>query len=1188
MAAAQLLVLVSSIAVSFLLIAQQSISDRSFPPELKKYLYVTPSRSNLPCNGSKPCHTLEEYANNPGIYFVSDTIFYFYPGKHHLNASLKLCDIHHLHFLAVNYGIITVNITFDELVNITWINCTDVSLSSINFYVTENFTHLFLFESTSAIGLLNITIISNVNRVGCSAVLIKDSEAKFVNSSFIGILGIYGSALAVYRSNVTFSGNSMFGYNQGFIGGAILSLNSALMFAGRNTFVNNTVHYVDTDPLICSYSNTGAMSQYSGSGGAIASVCSLPNTKPGSNCSFLKISGNSTFAKNQACVTGGAIMTDSSSLIFKGLVNFINNSVDHIYGGALAIFGSLEVMFVVERVSFSNNRALYGGALLVRGAAVFFDGIDESQNSTEFIGNSAGFGGAIKCFSCALFFKSNAIFTENTAGHGGAVSLSNDDSSRPVLTVYTNYTLYFIWNHADTTGGALQVKHPTACYFSSKCFISFATASSDYSIENASLIFINNSAGKEGTVLYGGELSKCLLYCSGNDTDCKLNTHGKQVHSAMEVFMNKSHIISEGNVSDISSTTVRICICDKHHVQNCNVNDIRVPGKLFPGQLFNVTIVGLGQGNHSVPSIIMTQIANEESYNLNLIPATQRIDSTCTTLYYRAYLSESNKDAQSFKLYHDNPCQSLVDGVTVGLYFKSCPSGFVHRGQKCDCDEWLLKLTQNCYIDNLSVERNKNNFWISLDSNRTGLLLTRFGCPLDFCKLPPTNVTLDDQNSRSLCDFNRSGVLCGSCMDSLSLVLGSLHCITCSNFYILLVIPFALVGVALVAIILLLRLTVDVGTINGLLFFANIIQANRQAFFPRSINFFTVFISWLNLDLGIETCFCDGLTFYEYSWLQFLFPFYIWFLISVIIVVSHYSLTVAKYLGNFNPVAVLATLLLMSYGKILQAIITPLSWGHLTHMYTDTVEHSDCHAIWLYDGNIGFFTDPGHIVLAVFAILVLLCLFLPYTLILLFGHYLQAYSHRIRVFSWINKIKPFIDVYHAPYRSNGRHWTGLLLVTRGGLFITFAVNAVGSDNFNILATSSVVIALLSIKGRVYENHYKEALESSFLLNLGILSVATFYVRENDLGNVSQALLSGLSVGVAFVTFLGILLFHVFHQIKRMKMWSIKSNERTFVENGNDRPGGQQKRELEFTCSAAQLRESLLESKLSSVNNYGTY
>jgi hypothetical protein len=258
-------------------------------------------------------------------------------------------------------------------------------------------------------------------------------------------------------------------------------------------------------------------------------------------------------------------------------------------------------------------------------------------------------------------------------------------------------------------------------------------------------------------------------------------------------------------------------------------------------------------------------------------------------------------------------------------------------------------------------------------------------------------------------------------------------------------------------------------------------------------------------------------------------------------------------------------------------------------MYKDMVE--DHHAIWLYYGKIGFLTDDGHIVLAVFAILVLLCLFLPYTLVLLCGHYLQAWSHRIRFLSWINKIKPFIDAYHAPYRGNGRHWIGLLLITRGGLFITFAANAVGRDSFNILAISSVAIALLAIKGRVYENCYIDALESSFLLNLGILSVATFYIRENDLGNASQALLSGLSVGVAFITFLGILLFHVFRLLKRMKICKegtcFKANERPFVKNGNHRVDPQ-KRELEITCSATKFRESLLESEASSVNNYGTY
>ena len=1212
--AARLLDLLLAFSVA-LLLTTQCISDRSFQPDLEtNYRYVTPSRS-LPCNGSEPCQTLDEYASDPA-YFVSDSIFYFYPGNHQLHTSLELCDVHHLYFQAMNDGI--VSITFEELVTITWINCIEISLSAINFHVTENFTHLLIFENTSAVNLLNIAIISNMNRVGCSAVLIKDSDVNLVNSRFVGISGLYGAALAVSRSNVTFSGNTTLMYNLGYIGGAIFSINSSLIFTGNNTFVNNTVPYdenADPDTALCNYPNTTMAAMFSGTGGAVASLCSLLTLGDNStfirnyagawggaiftgsldwadaesevnNCSFLKISGNSTFAKNQAYFIGGAIITADSSLIFEGLVNFVNNSVI-LYGGALAIFGSSEVRFLVERLSFSNNSGAYGGALSIQDASVFFDSTNESQNSTEFCGNSAelGSGGAIGCDGCTLSIKSNAIFIGNTADQGGAISFVNDGAE---LMVYPDYTLYFIRNHADTAGGALEVDDPYACYFSPECFISFATASSN-SIENVSLVFVNNSAGQEGSVLYGGELNKCILYYSGNDTNCNKQVYSK---NAAETFLNNiSHIISKGNVSDISSTTVRICLCDENNVPNCSVNGFRVPNDLFPGQLFNVTLVGLGQGNHSMPSRILSQFIDDESLSVTITPAVQSINSTCTTVTYRAYLSYSDADARniyiSFNLYHDNPCQSLVEGVQVQLNFIPCPPGFVLRGQKCDCDRWLQTFTQNCYIDNLSVEHTKNNFWISLDSNRTGLFFTRFGCPLDFCKIPPTNVTLYNPNSQSLCDFNRSGVLCGSCMDSLSLALGSLHCIACSNLYILLIVPFALAGVALVAIILLLRLTVDVGTINGLLFYANIIQANHQAFFPRSINFFTIFISWLNLDLGIETCFYDGLTFYEYSWLQFLFPFYIWLLITLIIVVSHYSLTVAEYLGNFNPVAVLATLFLMSYGKILQAIITPLSWGYLTHV--DPTEHHL--AIWLYDGNIGFFTEQGHIVLAVFAILTLLCLFLPYTFILLCGHYLQACSHRIRLFSWINKIKPFLDAYHAPYRSNGRYWTGLLLVTRGGLFVIFAVNAVGSDSFNILAICSVATALLALKRQVYESCYIDAVESSFLLNLSVLSVATIYIRENGLGNASQAILSGLSVGIAFVTFLGIFLFHIICQLKRMKIFKegmlfFRATKRPFV-NERGASADQLKIEHELISSTAQLREPLLETKCTTVNNYGT-
>ena len=60
-----------------------------------------------------------------------------------------------------------------------------------------------------------------------------------------------------------------------------------------------------------------------------------------------------------------------------------------------------------------------------------------------------------------------------------------------------------------------------------------------------------------------------------------------------------------------------------------------------------------------------------------------------------------------------------------------------------------------------------------------------------------------------------------------------------------------------------LNLTVSQGTTSGLIFYANIVKANEAVFFPPGdTKILTVFISWLNLDLDIETCFVDGLNGY--------------------------------------------------------------------------------------------------------------------------------------------------------------------------------------------------------------------------------------------------------------------------------------------------------------------------------------
>ena len=89
--------------------------------------------------------------------------------------------------------------------------------------------------------------------------------------------------------------------------------------------------------------------------------------------------------------------------------------------------------------------------------------------------------------------------------------------------------------------------------------------------------------------------------------------------------------------------------------------------------------------------------------------------------------------------------------------------------------------------------------------------------------------------------------------------------------------------------------------------------------------------------------------------------------IGLIVIICHCSQSIAKRLGQ-NPVAVLATLLLMSYSKILGAVIVPLTstWTYLTY-YTKSNETK--RVVWMYDASVPYFGESGHTALGLFAIL---------------------------------------------------------------------------------------------------------------------------------------------------------------------------------------------------------------------------
>jgi len=322
----------------------------------------------------------------------------------------------------------------------------------------------------------------------------------------------------------------------------------------------------------------------------------------------------------------------------------------------------------------------------------------------------------------------------------------------------------------------------------------------------------------------------------------------------------------------------------------------------------------------------------------------------------------------------------------------------------------------------------------------------------------------------------------------------------------------AAAGIILVFFLTYLRLTVATGMINSLILYANIVQTNRDVFFPKGArNFLTVFIAWLNLDLGFQTCFYNGMDAYAQTWLQFVFPVFVWILIGLIIITSRHSVNVSKYIGS-NPVAVLATLLLMSYTKILKIVIEVYSSIDLDYPNNKTV------TVWLKDSNVPYLR-LRHLFLTVMTTLVLVFLFLPYTLLLLLGHKVYRFTRK-KALRWL---QPLMDAYYAPYKTNTRYWTGFLLLVRCVLYIVFSYNSLGGMRNSLLAiivTFATLLIIAWFSGLLYKNCCTNVIEALVYLNIIVLSAAA------QAGADSEALVYTL-VGKVFIIMIGIIVYH-FH------------------------------------------------------------
>ena len=799
-----------------------------------------------------------------------------------------------------------------------------------------------------------------------------------------------------------------------------------------------------------------------------------------------------------------------SAIHLEGLLS-LNNCTFHdmLPGFSIISFEGRITAQVRDCAFIKTPISITQGSIVLSGATVFRD---------------TTYNPAILSYQGHIILSGTVLFVNNSALRGGAMALYSS-----TLNISANTVVTFSNNSATQLGGAIYIApgvipmmilddiYPRCPYQLLNC-----SANSTYKF-----IFEGNSATNGGDNIYGVSLTDRSYNHCRDSISCNLTIH-----------------TASSSNSSISSDPLHVCLCNNNSEPQCKNNSYTsMNARVSPGETITLSLVVVGGDFGLTVGTVYTNIyqPNNSFSTTSLSPdygQVVRTISTCTKVNYTLYSQTINsfvvmyittifQEHSSMVSYHTrcdekdhNNC-FLRTPVFINFTILPCPPGFIllDNPSRCDCYSIFTDtLNVTCHITKgIGYFSWTGDLWINIYGNE--ILYDKY-CPHNYCKKNNTLINL--KNLSSQCDFNRARRLCGQCKEGYSLAIGSSNCIHCqTNNNLSIIIFFAVAGLLLVFFIGILNITVTQGAINGLIFYANIIWAYNDIFFTQEgtknavMILLKAFIAWLNLDFGIETCFVKGLTAFWKTWLQYVFPFYIWIIAGSIIVATRCSTRLTNLLGN-RAVPLLATLFLLSYMKLLRIAVSTLEFSILSRIDNNT--SSSQLVVWSVDGNLGYFEFP-HILLFLAGLVTLLFLWMPYTLLLFLMQWLRRLPQS-GLLRWVMSFNPLYDAYFAPLKHKHHYWFGALLLARGILLVAFASSfAIPQDiNLLILLLLGMFLVYYMMLNRPYKHTGILLLQSSYLMNLTILSGLFFFSYRQPNGPLLQSIAIGISTGFAFVQF----------------------------------------------------------------------
>ena len=458
--------------------------------------------------------------------------------------------------------------------------------------------------------------------------------------------------------------------------------------------------------------------------------------------------------------------------------------------------------------------------------------------------------------SSSVTLSGHVAFYNNSARYGGVLHLLNT-----VAFIAENSELHFYQNSAVVSGGAIDILFTnTNIQSQDKCPIQFVGMNSsskpvthlnETDRLNVNITFKNNTAGASDSLqsIYANVFYVCTWYPKSIIQINELGTDSPVINGKRVSVYNKlfQFIPEESSSDHLSISAYLPCPCNdsnQYDTQYCLTaaenNSLKLETKVTLGQLFKIYLISLDVVGSVGSATLLYSEVNDASSNKNAETLMLADDQ------HRRTFSVTGKSCVPVKFtvfskFPEIPKQGILRmaftrGAQHDFHFEfvNCSIGFslqsVNEMFACVCGDFFMKLDieKDFYCDSVSgvITRIDQLSWLSVVDDR--IEYTRLCSPL-YCNNIITMYTLTDNDI--LCDNNHGGRACGGCIDHYGRVFGSNSCRRCSNAWLATILLFAILGIILVIILYLLKLTVTEGTINGLVFFCNVISINEQLFF---------------------------------------------------------------------------------------------------------------------------------------------------------------------------------------------------------------------------------------------------------------------------------------------------------------------------------------------------------------------